>query len=125
MRGEGRGQQRQGLEPCIQAAGPGDRVAREQLDQEPGRGQQVANLAGGLLGDEEELLVAGREQQTRRGVVAVADDGEAGGGDERDEQRRDVHAEPEPVVPPGARPGRAAGACPPQRASPTFQKKGR
>ena len=113
VRGQGRGEQRERLEPRIQTPGPGDRVPREQLHQQAGRSQQVANAGRGVLGDVDELLVADREQEMRRGAVAVADEGEAGRADERHEQGRDVHPEPEPAAPAsswrGGRPGTGRG----------------
>ena len=95
---EGGGEQREGFEPRRKRGRPGQRVSREELDQEAGGGEQVAHLVGGVLRDVQELFVAGREQEPRSGAVAVGDDGQAGGGDERHEQRRDVHAEAERPV---------------------------
>src|SRR5262249_20045611 len=115
MRGERRGEERDGLEPFGQRARPRDPMLRQQLDEESGRGQEVPHTLGRVLRDAKELLVAGRQQETRGGAVAVADDRGAGDGDEHHEQGRDVDPEPEPTAG-GTRPGgggaRARRGCP-------------
>ena len=98
MIGQRGGEEGKGLEARAQVRRLREGVTREELDEEAGGAEQIADAAGGAISDVAELLVAGGQQEAGGGDIPIADDGETGGGDQGDEQRRDVHAEPEGPV---------------------------